>query len=268
MADGESRWITVAMGTGLIALTFGGVAQGLFVQKAIFSSSSCADNKLPSVFGLAQAEWWGVDGEDQMPRNCQSQQRSPHQPWAYGIEELSSAGVDTYSYRTCGCRDAGCLDCDPDCTKVTIGRSNSTCIDDRTSRYLRSQEFSVAISPPSKPTSGNAGRFDEGVLLDGCINPGNGTKRFSWHPFRCVSLTGAGYDMPQYQMTNASKYIQPDGMPGVRVTWNLEDYYKPLPDFTCGTPSDKETHVELNSYNCAYDASYDGSSKVKWAGGL
>lgn len=255
-------------GMSLFALTLVGLAQGLFVEKAIFSSSSCADNKLPSVFGLAEVVWWGVDGADQLPRNCKSAQREPHQPWAYFIEELSSVGTDTYSYRTCGCGDAGCLNCDAGCTNVTIGRSKPTCVDEPRSRYSRSLGYSVVNGPPSKPTSGNAGRFDEGVLLEGCDNPGNETKHFNWHPFRCVSLTGAGDDLPQYQTTNASQYIRPDGLPGVRVTWNLKNYMKPLPDFTCGTPPFEKKPIELNSYGCAYDASPFGTSKVKWAGGL
>jgi len=250
----------------LFALT--GVAHGLMVQKAIYSSGLCADNKLPSVFGLAQAEWWGVDVDEQLPRNCQRAQRSPVQPWAYSIEELSLVGIATYLYRTCGCHDAGCLNCDPACTNVTIGALKTTCVDDKSSRYYRSQGFSVVSTPPSRLSSGNDGRFDKGVLLQSCGSPGNWTKHFNWHPFRCVSLTAAGDDLPQHQTTNASKYMQPDRMPGVRVTWNLQNYDKALPDFTCGTPADEEKRVELNSYGCAYDASRYGSSIVRWAGGL
>ena len=257
-------------GTSLFALTFVCVAQGLFVERAIYSSSSCADNKLPSVFALAQATWWGVDGEDQYPRTCRFVRPSRSHPKAtYRLEELLSVGADTYSYRTCECLDAGCLS-NCDCSiNVTIGRSKPTCVDDAASRYYRSQAFSVVSTPPTKPISSNAGKFDEGVLLNACDNPGNVIKLFSWHPYRCVRMTGAGDTLPQYQTTNATKYIQPDGMPGVRVTWTLDNYYKDLPDFSCGTPTDDVKHFQLDSYNCAYDPGFGASSsKVKWAGGL
>ena len=64
---------------GMVFFAVTGVVQGLFVEKAMYSSSSCADKKT-SLFGLAQAEWWDVDGDDQLPRNCKGIQRNRKQP--------------------------------------------------------------------------------------------------------------------------------------------------------------------------------------------
>ena len=264
-------------GTGLF--TFVGVAQGLFVQTGTFSSSSCADNNLPSDYALGKVTWWGVDGEDRLPRVCSSLTPGPHQHWAHRIEELLHLGGETYSYRTCGCSDAGCLTCDPSCSNITMQRSKPTCIDtpEIGGGSWGSQAFSVASTLPSEPTSGNAGPFDDGVLLDSCDYPGNETVHFVWHPYRCVRLQRAAQGahtepLPQYQILNASKYIRPDGMPGVRVTKILATHLGDLPDASCvdGTPMvDADIKdLELDSYQCAYDAGPFRYSKVKWAGGL